>query len=407
MLKKIIPVLIIAAVLTSCKKTFEKKTLLFPCVPFEEDLKYKYYDADSPDDTTGEKNPANVTFYALDEIPDGYIALPVKKGEQIFYPSSDDYPLYRSEKVICKIQPETETYGTIFFASVGDIILNRGVAEVLLENDSAEAVFADTMNLLVNSDYTIGNLEGAVTEHDIPWPKTYRFKFKREVLHYLHDAGFDYLMLTNNHCYDYNEKGFVDTLTAVREENFATSGAGYTYFDAANFYRTQIKETGVSILSFGAFPTERTGFDGLIHASATDTRAGILWQSDEVIKLIEEEKNNNPDNIIIINIHGGYEYSLKPADDQIELYKKVCDAGADIVLGSHPHVLQPVEMYDNSLIVYSQGNFIFPGMDDMPNATDTMVVRVGFIKNRPLYFEKHLATIVDTKTILQDIQNKD
>lgn len=402
MLKKTLPVLLLAMALLSCKKTYEKRTLLFPCVPFDENLKYEYYDADSPDDTTGEKNPSNVTFYALEEIPAGYIALPVKKGGTILYPSSSDYPLFRSEKVICKIQPQTKLHKVFFVAAAGDIILNRGIAEVLEEENSAEAVFTDTMSLFKNSDYAIGNLEGTVTEHDIPWPKTYRFKFKKSVLHFLHDAGFDYLMLTNNHCYDYNEKGFVDTLTAVREEGFATSGAGYTYFDAARFYRENVDGTNLSILSFGAFPTERTGFDGLIHASATDTRAGILWKSDETIKLIEDETYEKPDDkIIIVNIHGGYEYSLKPSDDQIELYHKVCDAGAAVVFGSHPHVLEPVEMYNNSIIVYSLGNFVFPGMDDMPNATDTMVVRVGFVNNRPLYFEKHLATIEDTKVVLK------
>ena len=380
----------------SCQKEFEKKTYLFPCVPFDENLSYTCYDMDT------DNNPSNTTFYIEQEIPANYIALPVKKNGKIYYPDSPDYPLYRSEKVFAKKQPETKLHKVFFVAACGDIILNRGIAEELEKSNDASSVFQDTMPLFVNSDYAIGNLEGAVTDHDISWPKTFRFKFKRSVLHFLKDAGFDYLMLTNNHCYDYNEKGFVDTLTAVREEGFGTSGAGYTYDDASHFYRENVNGTNLSILSFGAFPTERTGFDGLIHASASLTRAGILWKSDETIKLIEDENLNEPkDKTIIVNIHGGYEYCLQPAGDQIELYRKACDAGAAVVFGSHPHVLQPVEMYNNSIIVYSLGNFIFPGMDDMPNATDTMVVRVGFVNNRPLYFEKHLATIDGTKVLLK------
>lgn len=386
----------ICAFFVSCRDREYKGELLFPCLPFSEECCNDIYEIGS------ENNNPIITFYAFDEIPQGYFALPVKDNGKILYASDKNYPLFR--KYISykrsqggKIPPEK--FNLCFIASCGDIILNRGIYEALTEADTAKAVFTDTMPLLTDSDYTIGNLEGAVTETDNPWPKTYRFKFHKEALKYLHEAGFDYLMMTNNHCYDYNEEGFKDTLAAVKEENFATSGVGLTVEEAEKFYETEVNETKLNILSFGAFPTERTGFDGFIHASVNEKRAGMLWKGDRVLDLIREEKEKG--GTVIVNIHGGYEYCLSPSSDQIELYKAVCDAGADIIFGSHPHVLQPIEMYKNSLIVYSQGNFVFPGMDDMANATDTMVVRVGLINGRPLYFEKHLCEIKDTTVVLK------
>ena len=102
-----------------------------------------------------------------------------------------------------------------------------------------------------------------------------------------------------------------------------------------------------------------------------------------------------------MNIHGGSEYVTKPTKSQRTLYEKVCDAGADVVFGSHPHVLQPIEWYGNSLIVWSLGNFVFPGMDEMPGATDTMIVRLGFVDGRLLYYEKFPAYIDNTAVRLK------
>lgn len=74
-------------------------------------------------------------------------------------------------------------------------------------------------------------------------------------------------------------------------------------------------------------------------------------------------------NFVIVNVHGGEEYRFFFTKEQCALYESFCDAGADVVFGSHPHVLHPVEGYNGSLIVYSLGNFLFSGMSEMPGAT--------------------------------------
>ncbi len=408
------------------------RTYFYPCVPFAED------------GSTG----MTPKFYQLSDIPMGYVIIPIRaktaSGGTALYADEPGFPFYESKLLKCDFLPaedvcadeanlpnkpdardavldesarvvcaalfneellplvkqEPEPQPDVFFvAAVGDIILSRGVQDAMLNADSPDPVFTDTIPILKNNDFTIGNLEGAVTARTENAQKTYTFKFKKAALPYLKEVGFDYFMLTNNHCYDYGEPGFKDTLAAVAAAGFATSGAGLDKDAAMQFYRTTLNGHAVSVLSFGAYPVERSGFNGKTMAAATDERAGILWESDEVLDMIREEKKTGA--LIIVNIHGGSEYVTKPTKSQRTLYEKVCDAGADVIFGSHPHVLQPIEWYGDSLIVWSLGNFVFPGMDEMPGATDTMIVRLGFVDGRLLYYEKFPAYIDNTAVRLK------
>ena len=404
------------------------RTYYYPCVPFDEDVTMPFFDADAEFANDAENaGTADTTpeFYKLSDIPMGYVMLPVRANGAVFHADSPDYPIYESKLLKCDffavegaqdavkvcaalfneelvplVKQEPEAHPDVFFmAAVGDIILSRGVQDAMFYADSPDPVFTDTIPILKNNDFTIGNLEGAVTARTENAQKTYTFKFKKAALPYLKEVGFDYLMLTNNHCYDYGELGFKDTLQAVAAAGFATSGAGLDKNEAMNFYRTTLNGHAVSVLSFGAYPVEQSGFNGKTMAAATKDRAGILWESDEVLDMIREEKKTGA--LIIVNIHGGSEYVTKPTKSQRTLYEKVCDAGADVIFGSHPHVLQPIEWYGNSLIVWSLGNFVFPGMDEMPGATDTMIVRLGFVDGRLLYYEKYPAYIDNTAVRLK------
>ena len=123
------------------------------------------------------------------------------------------------------------------------------------------------------------------------------------------------------------------------------------------------------------FKTSLSGFNGKATATATETRAGILWAGDTLLQGIAQQKADG--NFVIVNVHGGEEYRFFPTKEQCALYESFCAAGADVVFGSHPDVLHPVEGYNGSLIVYSLGNFLFNGMSEMPGATDSEIIRLG------------------------------
>ena len=126
-------------------------------------------------------------------------------------------------------------------------------------------------------------------------------------------------------------------------------------------------------------------------AQVTENRAGILWESECIVELVKEEKQRG--SFVIVNVHGGEEYVFTPSKRQRTFYQALADAGCDVVFGSHPHVLQPVEQYNDSLIVWSLGNFVFPGMEEMHKAEETMIVRLGLIGGKRIYYEKYAAKI--------------
>ncbi len=289
----------------------------------------------------------------------------------------------------------------VFVAAVGDIMVARGVQEILLnEADGLEQVFGSTLPVLQKNDILIGNLEGAVTDSNANAIKTYTFKFNKKILGILKKCGFNYFMLTNNHCYDFGEQGFVDTLNALDEFELATSGAGHNIKEAEKFYHTEVNGQKFSIISCGAYPVENSGFNGKKQAAATESKAGILWQSDKLIEAVKAEKAVGY--CVIVNVHGGEEYHFKPNESQKTFYESLCSAGASAVFGSHPHVLQPSVWNGGSLIVYSLGNFVFNGMEDMKGAEDTEIVRLGFIDGKIVYCEQYPAKIDKTKVFLKN-----
>lgn len=297
---------------------------------------------------------------------------------------------------------KTEAYPPAFVASVGDMMVARGVENILInDKDGLQKVFKSTLPILQSNDITIGNLEGVVTNSTKNAIKTYTFKFNKKVLPVLQQAGFNYFMQTNNHCYDYGETGFLDTLKAFEEYSVPSSGIGKNADEAKQFYHTEVNGQKFAIISCGAYPIENSGFNGKKTATATDERAGILWLTDEVYDLVKAEKEQGY--FVIVNVHGGEEYVFKPNKTQKETYKKLCDSGADVVFGSHPHVLQPHEWYNGSLIVYSLGNFVFNGMEGMFGATNSEIVRLGILNGKIAYCEVYPAKLDGTSVdLVQD-----
>lgn len=342
----------------------------------------------------------SITITESNSIPKTFRAITANN----YYAGEKNYPLCVNQYATChfisqKFKPTIETLctkiftppqkkETTFVAGVGDMMLARGVQDTLInEKNGIEKIFTSTLPILQSNDIMIGNLEGAVTEHKKNLNKTYTFKFKKEVLAPIKNAGFNYLMLTNNHCYDYGEEGFKDTLNALSEYNIATSGAGFNKKEASQFYTINKNGQTFSIISCGFYPVERSGFNGAKQATATKTRAGILWGDTELLEIVKTEKAKG--NFIIVNVHGGNEYQTFPSNAQRQFYQALCDNGADIIFGSHPHVLQTTEWYNGSLIAYSLGNFIFNGMGMIPYATKSEILRLGIHNGKILYIEKY------------------
>ncbi len=362
-------------------------------------------------------------------LPPDRIMLP-KKGLAVdgLYPEDKGYPLYGETRISLIIPEEynkengrilmewfnniRDVYaenspvppGISWISGVGDLMLQRGVEDILMyKRNGIETVFGDTEEILKTSDLTLGNLEGSVTYTNIKTPKSYNFRFNPKVLPILKTIGFDYFSITTNHIYDYGETGFTDTLSYLEKAGIPVSGAGLTKKEAARFTEFSLNSNRVRILSMGAYPREGNGWDGRTMAQISDTRPGILFEGKEAFEAVS--KMTSPESFDILMIHGGVEWTYTPGEEQKRIYRSYIDAGVDLILGSHPHVLQGMEVWNKGLIAYSLGNFIFPGMDSMPYAEDSIILTAGIINNKIVYL-KSVPVKINNRSISVDRSGK-
>ena len=297
------------------------------------------------------------------------------------------------------------TFGRItWLGAVGDIMPARGVQDILISKDKGkEVIFSDTLPVLQGFDLLLGNLEGPVTYHKAAIEKAYNFKFRHKVLGELKKAGFDYLSAVNNHCYDFEEQGFLDTLYNLERYKIKTSGGGKNLKEALKPAVINTNGNIFRILALADYPAEKDKFEGRKETEASPEKAGILWPSETVFNAVK--KMSSEEGVSIVSVHGGYEWQNQPALKQKKLYRKLADLGADIVIGSHPHVLQPVENWKDSLIVYSLGNFIFPGMDETEFGEESMILSLGFHEGKILYIN-YIPVNMDMKYLSIDRSGK-
>jgi len=291
----------------------------------------------------------------------------------------------------------------IWVASTGDIMTMRGVERQLLNEEGLEKTFGGYLEILQQADLLTGNLEGAVTRRGNLQEKSYNFKLNPQVVPRLMEAGFDYMMVTNNHSFDYGLEGFKDTLKYLDEYGMGYSGAGSNESEASSPWITEIKGKTFSIYSLGAYPVELRNSDGSAAAEATKDRAGILLANEKHIALIEQRISENPTDYCIIMVHGGFEYHNNPSRAQVQLYRRLVDMGADVVFGSHPHVLQGTESWNHGVIFYSLGNYIFPGFQYVQYGEDTLVPVLGFYNGRVLYQKLYPGIIEGTTVDLENV----
>jgi poly-gamma-glutamate synthesis protein (capsule biosynthesis protein) len=276
--------------------------------------------------------------------------------------------------------PEAARSPVVLIGAVGDVMPARGVDAVLLSPRGIQTVFGDTLAVLRHCDYLLGNLEAAATRGGKRVEKAYNFRFDPNALDALKNAGFAYFSITNNHSIDYGREGFLDTLSALSRYGIGTSGAGADKTEAWRPFTAAVKGVELNVLSFGDYPPEAGGFKDRDEAEATADRPGILWLDDDSAD--EAGHTFSRDAFTIVMVHGGVEWTDKPTAEQKSHYRRLIEAGADLVIGSHPHYLQGLEAFKGGLIAYSLGNFLFPGMQETGGGDSSVILQVGVYKGK-------------------------
>jgi poly-gamma-glutamate synthesis protein (capsule biosynthesis protein) len=266
---------------------------------------------------------------------------------------------------------------TLDLRAVGDVMLARGVARNA-ERLGATALLADSRPLLAG-DLTLGNLESPLTTASAPArPGPYRLLAPPAHVAALASAGFDLLGLANNHALDAGAEGLAETLATLREAGIVAAGAGPG--EAAGLAPVMLNARGlrVAVLAFNDVRDPTDGRGGLAPADdhawpnpdfadcppdAERCPQGRAWLSVRALEAVTAARAEA--DAVVVLVHWGVEYAAEPGVRQRAWAARLVAAGADLVLGAHPHVLQPVESLASGeragIVTYSLGNFLFDG----------------------------------------------
>ena len=252
----------------------------------------------------------------------------------------------------------------------GDLLLDRGVRQQI-EKKGVDALFENVAPLFSTYDAVVVNLECPVTERNTPINKRYIFRAEPQYLPALKRAGITHAALANNHTNDQNRAGIEDTYNYLKANNIIPLGAGKNETEACNPIFINKGKIKVALFNSVLIPLENWVY-------LSDTYGVCQSSPDELCEKIRNLRSVEKDCYVVVVLHWGVEYAATPLPEQRYTARKLIDAGADAVIGHHPHVVQPIEIYRGKYIFYSLGNFIFDSKRE--NANVGILASLSFSK---------------------------
>ena len=242
-----------------------------------------------------------------------------------------------------------QDYVTLAFG--GDIMLDRGVKNSVNKNFNGDySALFNELGILKGFDIVFANLEGPASDIGKDMHYLYSFRMDPSVIPALKGAGFSIVSVANNHIGDWGRDAYIDTLTNLKENEILYAGGGINEKETEK--PTIVEKYGMKI---GYLAFSDVGPNWM---SATEEKAGLLLTNnprfDEIIQNASEQVD-----YLVVSFHFGEEYKTVHNERQEYLAHRAINAGAKIIIGTHPHVVEDTEVYKNSFIAYSLGNFIF------------------------------------------------
>ena len=260
----------------------------------------------------------------------------------------------------------------VILMAVGDIMLGRTIGE-MIETDGPDAPFLYTSKVLSSADITLGNLECPISDRGFAEEKIYSFRAPISAGESLAGAGIDLVNLANNHVLDYGPLALEDTINILALNQVQSVGAGLNAEEAYTPFYKEINGLRLAFLAFADIPP--TDYD-YRSWEAGENKPGIAWAVENKIRKSIYDAKQQAD-IVIVLVHNGYEIKQQVVNAQQKIAHLAIDSGASLVIGSHPHVLQRIDEYNNGLIVYSMGNFVFDNFLFPPNYSAILKVELS------------------------------
>ncbi len=253
----------------------------------------------------------------------------------------------------------SEHFTPVTIAMTGDILLSDRLYERYSTGGITGFLSPVVADTLAGADITFINQEFPFSNRGTPEPgKEYTYCVPTSYAHIFPEMGVDIVSLSNNHILDYGQEALLDTFTTLEEIGIDYIGAGADLNRAKQLITKQVRGKTIGFLAASRVVPSgewyaRNAGDGY------DARAGVFTTYDSAALCEEIRKAKDICDVVIVYAHWGIERQEVAADYQRILAKDYIDAGADLVVGSHAHVMQGVEYYNNVPIVYGLGNFLF------------------------------------------------
>ncbi|MAF79662.1 hypothetical protein CL629_01130 [bacterium] len=284
-------------------------------------------------------------------------------------------------RMLGKVQPED--FELLF---VGDVMLSRGVGAQMLRRQDFYYPFRRIALTLRGADFVFANLEGPISNRGINQGSEYSFRADPRVVDGLKFAGFDVLSLANNHALDWGREAMFDTIDILETNDVYTAGAGEN-LDLANQPAVLCVEDGTSkyieisryrdsemsryrdgeILGYRDGENFCSGISVAVFAYTNLYPLGLVAKEDysgvsdfRLVRILKDIRAIRDEvDFVVVSYHWGEEYAEESNEEQSMLAHAIIDAGADFIIGHHPHVVQEIEKYKDGWIAYSLGNFVF------------------------------------------------
>lgn len=234
----------------------------------------------------------------------------------------------------------------------------------------------EVLSIMNNADIMVANNEFTLSNRGTRLNKAYTFKGDPKRASIYKEMGVDLVSLANNHIYDYGHDAFIDTLNTLKSQDIAFVGAGNNIEEAKKPYYYIIN--GYKIAFLNATRAEKN----IITPEATENKEGVFRCYDPKLFIEEIQKAKQESDYVVALIHWGKEQSHTLEQVQIDTGKKYIDAGADVLVGSHAHVLQGMEIYNGKLIAYNLGDFLFNNW-----TTETGILNVNIANDGKLSYK--------------------
>jgi len=298
--------------------------------------------------------------------------------------NNNDLNEVSSGDVLEEKEPEPPEDINVTMSVIGDIMCHDSQYKDAYVKDGNtydfSYVFSDIQKYIQTADIAVGNLETTFAGKDVGYSNYPTFNTPEQLAYNLKTLGLDVLSTANNHSLDKSYKGLVSTLDFLDDAGLAHTGTYRTAEEQNQILIQNVKGISMAFLSF------TYGTNGIPVPSGKEYCVNLI-DEDLILSQIQLAKEQNPD-MICVFMHWGVEYQTKQNKNQEQLADFLFKNGVDVILGGHPHVLQPYEKREITLedgttkdgfVIYSLGNFV--SGQTKTNTKDSAILTLSITKN--------------------------